>query len=184
MTEAPTDEEIVVRVQRGDKESFGVLMDRYEPRLARYTRKFMNSSDDAADVLQETFIKAYMNIQGFDTSRRFSPWIYRIAHNVCINAIKKKGRDPLWFFDTDTLFPHPIAKETADGPAQRADIKQMLEKCLDKIGPKYREVLVLYYYEELNYQEIAEVLHVPVATVGVRLSRGKQLLKKYLQNHI
>ena len=90
-----TDEEIAKRVQGGDVDSFGVLIERYEEKIARYARKFLMRGEDVKDIVQEVFIKAYVNIQSFDTRQRFSPWIYRIAHNEFINAIKKKLQD-LW----------------------------------------------------------------------------------------
>src|SRR5437868_12064829 len=102
MTE--TDESVAARVQAGNTEDFGVLVDRYQEKLLRYARKFLLDRDDAKDVVQDVFIKAYENIQSFDTSRRFSPWIYRIAHNEFVNALKKKKASRTIFtFDVDTL---------------------------------------------------------------------------------
>jgi RNA polymerase sigma-70 factor (ECF subfamily) len=179
-----TDEEIAKKVQAGDGESFGLLMQRYEAKLTRYARRFLFNGDDSHDVVQEVFIKAYVNIKSFNTSKRFSPWIYRIAHNEFVNAIKKKqrSREMLFsFFEPDVFFPHPFAKETATADVERAEVRAELEKGLNKIGPKYREPLVLYYFEEMDYREIAEVLRIPAATVGVRLKRGRDALKKVMQ---
>lgn len=173
-----TDEEIAARVQHGNAEIFGVLMARYEPKLSRYARKFLTHPDDCADVVQDVFIKSYTNIRSFDTARKFSPWIYRIAHNEFINTIRKKRREPVSFFDPDVLFPHPAAKETADGDLTRADLRGELDQGLSKLSAKYREVLVLYYFEELEYREIADILKIPIATVGVRLRRAKEMLRK------
>src|ERR1700685_1546732 len=88
-----TDEEIVKEVQGGDVESFRILVERYEPKMTRYARRFLFGADDAKDLLQEIFIKTYTNINSFDTERRFSPWIYRIAHNEFVNALKKKTKE-------------------------------------------------------------------------------------------
>lgn len=173
-----SDEHIAELVQKGDVESFGVLVARYEAKMKRYAHKFLFGYTEAQDVVQDVFIKAYTNIQSFDISRRFSPWIYRIAHNEFINAIKKKGKEPLPFFDPDTLFPHPRSSEPADKDLNAQDLKVTLEKCLGKLDPKYREPLVLYYIEELEYKEIAEVLRIPTSTVGVRLKRGRDHMKK------
>jgi len=178
-----TDEEIVVLVQQGDIESFRILMERYEPKLTRYARRFLFDSDEAKDLLQEIFIKAYVNIKGFDAARRFSPWVYRIAHNEFVNALakKKKEKGSVSLFYVDVLFPHPLAKETADEQATRRETKEMLDRFLSSIGPKYREPLVLYYFEDMEYGEIAEILRVPVSTVGVRLQRGRALLRKMME---
>jgi RNA polymerase sigma-70 factor (ECF subfamily) len=172
-----TDEKVAARVQAGDVKSFDILIERYEKKLKRYARRFL-FKDDADDIVQEVFIKTYININSFDAGKKFSSWIYRIAHNEFINAIKKKKTEKILFFDLDLLFPHPAARDSADSEAINSSLRLMLDKCLDKISAKYREPLVLYYYEDLNYKEISEILHIPASTVGVRLARGKAILKK------
>src|ERR1700753_4262248 len=111
-------------------------------------------------------------------TRRFSPWIYRIAHNEFVNAIKKRARGPVLGIDFDVVFPHLTAGETADDTAMERDTKEILEQCLDELDPKYREPLVLYYFEGLSYKDMADVLQIPVSTVGVRIARGKAMLNK------
>lgn len=178
-----TDEEIASRVQKGDVDAFGALAKRYEEKMIRYARKFLFGGEDVKDVVQEVFIKAYVNIKSFDVRRKFSSWLYRIAHNEFINAGKKKSRLPVFAFDLDSLFPHLTAKETADGDIERQEIKKVLDESLDKLDVKYREPLVLYYIEDFDYKEIADILQIPVSTVGVRLTRGKAMLKKIIKNH-
>lgn len=176
-----SDQELALNVQRGNVQSFAILVERYEPKLLRYARKFLFGYEDRADLVQEVFIKAFVNIQSYDSGRAFSPWIYRIAHNEFINAIKKRGREPMPIFDSDTILPHIIGKQTADEDLHRAETKEIVDKCLEKISPKYREPLVLYYFEEMDYKEIAEVMHIPVSTVGIRLSRGRTILRDVYQ---
>lgn len=178
MLDEQTDEEISRKVQQGDTQAFGELVLRYEDKLQRYAKRFLFDREDGQDLVQDVFLKAYTNLQSFDPSQRFSPWIYRIAHNEFINVIKKKGRQPLSFFDPDTLFPHPTAKERPDTDIQQDELREMLERCLDRLDDKYREPLVLFYYEDQDYQAMAEILRIPVSTVGVRLSRGKAALQK------
>ncbi len=173
-----TDEEVALRVQKGDTEAFGELVERYQDKLSRYARKFLSDTDDAKDIVQDIFIKTYKNIQSFDASRRFSPWIYRIAHNEFVNALSKRSRAPLFQFDMDTIFPHLTAAESADDRALDRSLRETLEKYLSALDVKYREPLVLYYFEDMDYKTIAEVLHIPVSTVGVRIARGKALLQK------
>lgn len=175
-----TDEEIAANVQRGDVDAFGELVERYETRITRYAGKFLLSGEDAKDLAQEVFIKAYMNIQSFDANRKFSSWLYRIAHNEFINAIKKRSRIPALSFNFDTIFPHPVAKETSDSEANRRDLKEIMDKYIGKLNAKYREPLILYYFEEMSYQDISEVLSIPISTVGVRINRGKNLLKNII----
>lgn len=173
------DEKIAQMVQKGESELFGLLVKRYEAKIMRYAKRFLFNHNDVEDLVQEVFIKAYVNIQSFDVSRKFSPWIYRIAHNEFINAIKKKGKEPLPLFDLDTLFPYLTSKENADKDTINKELRRILDKCINKLDSKYREPLILRYFEDLNYQEISDILHIPVATVGIRLRRGKEKMKSF-----
>lgn len=178
-----TDEVIAREVQNGNGDAFGVLVLRYQPKLARYARKFLFRDDDIADLVQDTFIKAYTNIRSFDADRRFSPWIYRVAHNIFVNAGRDSKRDRANFslFDVDVLFAHPIAREKADDRAKHEEMKKMLDTSLGTIEAKYREPLVLYYFEDMDYKTISEVLRVPMSTVATRIKRGKALLEKIVK---
>ncbi|MBI5955139.1 MAG: RNA polymerase sigma factor [Chloroflexi bacterium] len=178
-----TDEAIAIRVQHGDDQSFGILMRRYEHKLTRFGSRFLSSHEDIQDMLQEIFVKAFVNLQSFDANQKFSAWIYRIAHNQFVDQLKKKSREKISFFDLDAFFPHLVGTETADPETNREDLKGTLDQCLDKLDAKYREPLILYYFEELDYQEIAEILQIPISKVGVRLQRGKSLMKKLIEQH-
>ncbi len=176
-----SDEKIARFVQNGDKEAFGILVKRYESKLTRYAKKFLLNYEDVKDLVQEVFLKAFVNIQSFDYRRKFSPWLYRIAHNVFVNAIKKQKRNPLSFFDLDVFLPHFYHEKAETNIVKDFDaryLKDILDKSLDKLDFKYREPLLLYYFEEMSYREIAEVMHIPISTVGVRLNRGKELLRE------
>ncbi len=180
MEDSHTDEEIARRVQAGDSEAFGELVERYVEKLRRYGRRFFSDSEDIDDLIQDSFLKAYANIQSFDTSRRFSPWIYRIAHNEIVNRLRSRITDDL-AIDLDLVFPHLRAVEEADTETTLREMREVLEEHLPAINVKYREALILYFYEELSYKEIAEVLQIPIATVGVRINRGKALLRKEIE---
>ena len=173
-----TDEELAKLVQNGDKEKFGVLMERYQEKLSRYGKKFLSSPDNIEDVVQDVFIKTYQNIKSFDVSQKFSPWIYRIAHNTYINAIKKYSNGPLYLFDFDTLISHTVTEDPIEREREQKEMKNLVEKGLSQIEPKYREILILYYIEDLSYKEISDILHIPIGTVGVRIMRAKELMKE------
>ena len=176
------DEEIILLVKSGDKEAYEIIVDRYLDRMKRYARRFIYNRDDIDDLVQEVFLKAYMNIQRFDDKRKFSSWIYRIAHNEFVNAIKKKTYEKLFRVDFDTLFPHPAAKEDSSEFTDKRFTKEILDENLEKIDPKYREVLILYFFEDMDYKDITDVLSIPTSTVGVRISRGKAKLKELLKD--
>ncbi len=178
----PSDEELAAQLQAGNREAFTVLFSRYEKKILRYGQRFLYSYEDLEDAVQEVFIKAYKNIQSFTVSRKFSTWLYRVAHNTFINVIKKKGREPLSFFDFDILVQLPTKPlPSTHDEFIRGEDRDLVEKHLKELSPKYREPLILYYLEELDYKEIGEILHLPTSTVGVRLGRAKQALKKLIQ---
>ncbi len=172
-----SDEELAKKVQNGDKQSFNLLVSRYSEKIFRYAKRFLYNLEDAEDATQDVFFKTYKNIQSFNTKKRFSPWIYRIAHNTFINIIRKKKRERIQFIDLDTVLPHFVSHNTLEKEiSDKFDIKS-LEKDIKKLKPKYREIIVLYYYEEKSYQEISDILNIPASTVGVRLKRAKQQLQ-------
>lgn len=179
-----TDEKLASLVQEGDKEQFGILVDRYQKKLLRYGRKFLAETSNIEDILQEIFLRAYQNIQSFDTKLKFSSWIYRIAHNLFINALKKQSHQIVYSFNFDTLMPHPIYEDAAVSEREQKELRKMLDSSMNGLPAHYREVIVLYYFEELDYREIADILHIPIGTVGIRLRRAKaQLKKSYLKLH-
>ncbi len=177
--EDKTDEELVQLVLDNKTEAFGMLVERYEKKLLRYGRKFLYDYENIEDTVQNVFVKAYVNIKGFDIKKEFSPWIYRIAHNEFINIIKKKKREPFLFFDADIIFSF-AGKDNFLKEIERKEEKEEIEKHLSKLKTRYREPLVLYYFEEKSYQEISDILEIPISTVGIRLKRGRNEIKKLL----
>jgi len=179
----PKDEEIAKKVQLGDIEPFELLVQRYQAKLTRYGRKFLSDPRDIEEIVQEVFIKSYINIKSFDLSKKFSSWIYRIAHNEFVNKIKKKKRNPLSYFDLDVLIPYFISKETPDREVDKKEVQELINKCLNKLNSKYREPIVLYYFEDLSYKEISDILRIPLSTVGVRIKRAKKIMKSFYQKY-
>jgi len=172
------DEEIVRQVQRGKIDFFDILINRYEKKMMNYARNFLSDKEDVHDVLQEIFIKAYKNIKSFDAERRFSPWLYRIAHNEFVNALKRRNKKTLPLFDLDVFFPQ-YAREAKNISREidQKEMRQILDRFLGQLEPKYKEPIVLYYFEELSYKEIADVLQIPISTVGIRIKRAKDALQ-------
>lgn len=172
-----SDSDVIARVLAGDIDSYSQIVERYEAKLMRYSSFILKDYDVASDLTQETFIKAYENLRGFNQSKQFSPWIYRILHNGAMNYIKRSKKSvSLAAVDEvdDSFFVHFKQDKMID--------KEMLNKnvrdCLGKIDLKYREILMLNYFDNLQYDAISEVLRIPKSTVGVRIGRGKKLLKK------
>lgn len=174
------DEIIVQLIQKGDIEMFGILIDRYEKRLAGYLKRFLKERTDITDIVQDIFIKAYTNIQSFDTTQQFSSWIYRIAHNEAVNFIKKKRPLSFSFFDPDYLINYFRDKNDFEENIERIETKKEIEQALDDIPPHHKEILLLFFYEELSYKEISDVLKIPISSVGVKINRAKKVVKDIL----
>ncbi|MFZ1074872.1 MAG: RNA polymerase sigma factor [Minisyncoccia bacterium] len=178
-----TDEELAALVQGNNEAAFGVLMSRYQPKMLRYGRKFLSENAPIEDVVQEVFIKTYQNIRSFDASRPFSPWIYRIAHNMFANTLRTDSRRPFVTVNLDLFSAHTAYEIDPAGDEEREEMRALVESGLASLAPMYREILVLYYLEQLGYREIADVLRVPVGTVGIRLRRAREALKKYVERN-
>jgi RNA polymerase sigma-70 factor (ECF subfamily) len=175
-----TDEEIVSLVKEGNADIFSEIIFRYEEKLRRYARRFLFDRSDIDDLVQDVFIKTYINLNSFDQDKKFSPWIYRIAHNEYVNSLKKKLSSRVFSLDFDEFLPQILANEKTDSMSEQMFDTAFLDKHLSSVDDKYREPLVLYFFEEMDYKEISQVLRIPVSTVGVRIKRGKDKLKKIL----
>ncbi len=170
-----TDESIVARVIDGDIEVYATLMLRYEARLRRYVVYLIHDQAAAEDIVQETFIKAYQNLRGFNAKYKFSSWIYRIAHNVAMDTIKANRH--VTDDDVETL-PDTEYDQQVETLVDRDILRTHVRGCMDDMDQKYRDVVQLVYFEHMKYDEVSDVLHVPVSTVGVWLSRAKSQLKQ------
>ncbi|MFH1891021.1 MAG: RNA polymerase sigma factor [Candidatus Kuenenbacteria bacterium] len=175
-----TDEQLVKIIREKDKELYGEIIKRYQTKLSHYLRKFIYDSDELEDVLQMVFIKSYRNLYGFDVHKKFSSWIYRIAHNEAINHLKKnsKGQISLDQVEYKIIDEKINLHEEID----RNLLKEKIDKLLTNINLKYREPLILFYFEQKSYQEISDILRIPKSTVGTLISRAKDQLKELLSN--
>jgi RNA polymerase sigma-70 factor (ECF subfamily) len=176
-----SDEQLAVALQDGDKDAFGALIDRYEKPLCAYIYRMLGDKDNCEDTLQETFLKAYKNINSFDAKKKFSSWIYRIAHNEAITHYRKHKPT----IDLDNA-PELASDEDNEKLIQKkldhVKYNEILAEALATIPLKYKEVIIFRYYEDKSYEEISEILHLPVNTVGTYLSRGKKEIKKRFKN--
>jgi RNA polymerase sigma-70 factor (ECF subfamily) len=179
-----TDDESLVGLVLEDAEYYSVLMARYEPALDRYIRRLgIKTKEDRQDVLQEVFIKAYRNLHGFDTSLKFSSWLYRIAHNEAISWYRKHSVRPEGHLveDSDTVLAFFEASELRTDAATKKRLNaEALAAGMAKLPDKYRQILILRYFEHKEYEEISDILKIPTGTVGTLLHRGKARLETLL----
>jgi len=175
-----TDEEIVARA-RQNKEHFGVLVSRYEAPLFRYVKRLgVRTDEDAYDILQEVFLKAYRYINEFDTSLSFSSWIYRITHNETVSWFRKRSVRPeghLLFDSEPTLSFAASDRESSDALFDKSRDADVLEEAMQTLDQKYRDVLILRFFEHKEYEEISDILRIPVGSVGTLIHRAKKRLR-------
>jgi RNA polymerase sigma-70 factor (ECF subfamily) len=174
-----TDEQIVSAILEGDKDLYREIIKRYEKKLSHYLLKFLSNRDDMEDILQVVFIKVYKNLYGFDVSKKFSSWIYQIAHNEAVNYLKKRRGSRISLDDVE----YKLIDEKADikGGADQMFLKEDVEKVLNEMNVKYKEPIVLFYFENMSYDEISDILRIPKNTVGTLIMRGKNSIKDKLE---
>lgn len=184
--EQKTDEELVVIVLE-NQSVFSYLVSRYKDKLLRYIRRLSSVGlEEAEDMLQNIFIKAYLNLNDFDDSLKFSSWIYRIAHNEVIdNYRKRKARPQLLDIDIKDSQISELAGDTnLLEELARQELKQEISAAISRIDVKYQEMIILKYLEEKDYQEISDIIKKPLGTVASRMNKAKAELKKVLNaNH-
>ena len=171
-----TDEEVVERIRSVDRELFAVIMARYQDKLLRYAANIVKDEQRALDVVQESFIKAFINLKGFDTKKKFSSWIYRIVHNQAMNVVKKYQKEIRLPDDMDFQSDESVEKDI-----EREEVIKKVEQCLENMPLLYSEPLALFYLDEKSYQEIGDILRIPAGTVATRISRAKILMRKICQ---
>lgn len=172
-----SDEQLMRRVIAGEAEEFGHIIVRYEGKMRRYARRFLRIRGDIDDVVQEVFIKAFENARSFDPEQKFSSWLYRIAHNAFLNHLRDSRRAVL-DVDFDAVAPFLYSSEDVAQQAYEKGMLQRMDGCMASLDAKYREVLTLRFFEDLSYDEIADILKIPISTVGVRISRGLKAMRK------
>jgi len=171
-----SDEEVVEITRTKNKEAYSEIIKRYQGKLMRYAKYLVNDNERASDVVQDAFIKAYINLNSFDTKRKFSSWIYRIVHNEAVNLINKYKKEKPLFENIDFDSGINIEEEYTQN-----EVRKMVKNCLEEMSLLYREPLSLYYLEEKSYKEISDILRIPIGTVGIRINRAKLIMRQICQ---
>lgn len=182
---------LVQRVQAGDSQAFDALTKKYRERLYSIIYNLTSNREDAADLTQEAFIKAFTSISKFKGKSSFFTWLYRIAVNNTLTHVKRNRMRR--FFSLETISDNVSSREILDVLAERTktdrgtllqELQEKLNEALQKLSPKHRTVVVLFEIEGLSHQEIGEVMNCSEGTVRSRLHYAKQQLQSYLQDYL
>jgi RNA polymerase sigma-70 factor (ECF subfamily) len=175
---------------KGDQNAFSEIVDLYQDKLFHLANRMLNNRHEAEDVVQDTFLRVYKNLDRYDVSMKFSTWIYRIATNLCIDRLRK--RKPGFSLDAessdhdglDGYSMLPNDDRTPESETLLSETRQTIRSAIDTLPPKYKSVMVLRYLEDLSLQEVGDVLNMPVTTVKTRVHRGREFLRKKLERQL
>lgn len=190
LIDGAADRAIVERVVKGDVEAFGILVERYQDRIYSAVHNYVSNPDDAVDIAQDTFVKAYAKLRSFDSSSAFYTWLYRIAVNTAIDFLRRRKSRPADSLDDEkftTAGFEPASRNPRSNPERVAILGEQrtaLRASIGRLSNKLRAVLVLHDVEGLSQEEVARILRIPVGTVKSRVSRARAELRNLLGNEL
>ena len=172
-----TDEVLVGKVLE-NPDYYACLVNRYTEALQRYVVRLGSNSADADDILQEVFLKAYLHLNDFDKKLKFSSWIYRIAHNQTVSMFRKINVRPTIELADLEPWQELVLSSCPGIKIDQAILKEKTKLMLNGLAPKYREILVLKYFEEKDYNEMSDILKKPMGTIATLVNRAKKQFLK------
>jgi RNA polymerase sigma-70 factor (ECF subfamily) len=186
VTQAETDEQLVRKSQQDDERAFGELVSRYESKVYSLALKMVRNPEDAEDVLQDTFLRAYRGIKSFKGNSTFSTWIYRITANSALMRLRKRQLPTVSIDDADEREAPINIADWAPGPVEQMlnqETQAAMTEAIEALPPEFRQVFVLRDIEELSNAEVAEILDLSVAAVKSRLHRARLKVRNRLATY-
>jgi RNA polymerase sigma-70 factor (ECF subfamily) len=176
VSDAASDARLVEEVRRGNQDAFGVLVMRYERRLHRLLRRLVHDQEQARDLAQETFLKVFQHLDQFDSSRRFGPWLFRVAVNLAVDWLRR--RKPVARLGQMMRGDDNPMEVVDPDPRPRLELEQEIQRVLQDIPLNYRTVLILRDLEGFSCSEVAAIEGRREATIRWRLSRAREMFRK------
>jgi RNA polymerase sigma-70 factor (ECF subfamily) len=180
-----SDEELVAATQGGDTAAFDTLVRRWDKKIQGAIYRVMGSDEEARELSQEAFFKAYRALDGFERRSRFSSWLYQIAINLCRDRMRRRKTHRLMSLEDlpqpEAAAPLVVSERSVAAAIEERDLARIVAEAVAALPEEQREVIVLKEYEELTFAEIAEVLGLPVSTVKTRLYRALTQLRRQLE---
>lgn len=181
-----SEQELVARAKAGDERAFEQLMLDNQNRIYNLTLRMTGNPDDALDMAQEAFLRAWRGLKFFKGDSAFSTWLYRLASNVCLDHLRRQKRrqnvnlPQLADDEEDTVPDVPDERYQPEQCFEKQELREAVQQGLDKLSPEHRQVLVMREINGLSYQEIADVLDLEAGTVKSRINRARLALRKIL----
>jgi len=176
--------ELIKRAKRGDRQAFGQLVERYQRRVVGVALAISHNQDDAVELAQETFVRAFENLSKFESRSSFSTWLYRIAHNLTIDFRRREGRHVVLRGEDAESEIDRLPSQLGDsyGALRRNELSARIREALDQLTPEHRAVVLLREVEGLSYDEISDSLQIPRGTVMSRLHYARSRLRAMLKD--
>lgn len=183
-----SDNELIEVIQTQNREAYLDLFRRYKKKLFLYIYQMTRDKDEAEDILQNVFTKTYKNIQNFDLSRKFSSWIYRIAHNEAVNYLKRKSKRYTVSWDDVKTSKDKLDTASNEQPLEdswlQKEITEEIRGAIKKLPEQYQRILDMRYFQEYSYDQISKILDKPVNTVGTLINRAKKKLLEVVKDDV
>jgi RNA polymerase sigma-70 factor (ECF subfamily) len=182
----PSDEDLIESFQNGDLYAFDLIVKRYKNQLLNFVYRFLGNAEEAEDLVQETFLRVYRNRKAYQKVAKFSTWIYTIAGNLAKTELRKRKRRK--FFSISDLGYNEKDYDISDeayNPEKDVDGRmkeEIIHKEIDALSPKFREVILLRDVQQLSYEEISQIVNIPLGTVKSRVNRGRLKLQEKLKH--
>ncbi len=180
---------LIERCRKQDAEAFTRIVDAYQHRLFGFVRRMVPDPEEAADLAQETFVRAFQSISRFDGRSSVRTWLFRIAYNLCVDRSRRAGRAPAEmrldaFFEDEEGMDLPDARWDPQGVVMDEELRSTLERAIAAMSEKLRSVLLLHDREDMSYEEIARALGIPIGTVKSRLFLARAFLQRALTPYL
>jgi len=179
---------VIEKVLDGDIDSFGILVKRYEKQIVNFIFRMIGNYQDALELSQEVFLRAYTGLKTYSSEYSFSTWLFRIARNRTIDFIRKRRIKTVSIEgsgEEDSLKPQYETNELRpDEVFEKNRRARLVEKAVARLPEEYREVIIMYHVDGLKYEEISEILALPIGTVKNRIFRARKMLKELLEGEI
>lgn len=180
-----TDEQLIARFQLGDVQAFDILVRRYKDQLLNFIYRFVGNRSDAEDIVQETFLRVYKNKHYYKEIAKFSTWVYTIAGNLAKTELRRRKRHKIFsvsnFINEERDYDIPDKEHSPEKKVDGSIQETIIQKAIEKLPIKFKEVIILRDIQGFAYEEISQILNIPLGTVKSRVNRGRLKLQEDLK---
>ena len=177
--------DLIKKTLEGDDHSFSLLVDKHKDFVFSMALRKLQNEQLAEEIAQDSFLNAYKALKSFEGKSKFSTWLYRITYNVALNALKKENRNRVFFSDQEPeeFMSYSISNQINDSTlddVERNDMGDIVRECIAKLPSKFASILTMYHLNQMKYDEISELMRLPIGTVKSHIHRGRVMLRNLI----